>query len=65
MKRLVQIIGMLALVVGLTFSVPAQKDDQKRPPKEKPPVRDPGVKTPKENRPPKEPKKPGMESYMV
>ena len=50
----------------LAFSVPAQSDDQKRPPKY-PPVRDPKPKPPRDN-PPKgddKPKKPGMSFYLV
>lgn len=66
MKSLKQIIFMFALVIGLAFSVSAQNDDQKRPPKE-PPVRDPKPKPPREN-PPKgddKPKKPGMSLYLA
>lgn len=65
MKTLKKIIFVFAVVVGLTFSVSAQKGDQKggRPPKEKPPTVDPGNKNtpPPRGNPPKEkPGKPGM-----
>ena len=68
MKSLKEIIFVVTLFVGLTLSVSAQTDDQKRPPKEKPPVIDPKEKPPREN-PPKgnqrPPKKPGMSFYLV
>ena len=65
MKSLKHIICMFAMVVGAAFSVPAQSDDQKKPPKN-PPVVEPGKKPPRGN-PPKgddpkgddRPKKPG------
>lgn len=65
MKTLRQLLFIFAAVAGLTFGVSAQKHDQKKPPKDPPPVINPGQKPPKE-RPPKEtkPKKPGM-SYFV
>jgi hypothetical protein len=66
MKRFRQIIFTIAMVIGLAFSVSAQKDDKKnRPPKGDPPKVDPGQKPPRGN-PPKEdrPKKPGF-SYLV
>ena len=66
MKSLKQIIFMFLVVTSLGLSVPAQADDQKRPPK-KPPVRDPREKPPKDNPPPRgedKPKKPGA-SYFV
>jgi len=66
MKSLRQIIFMFVAVIGLGLSVPAQNDDQKRPPK-KPPVVDPGKKAPRDN-PPKgddKPRKPGMSFYLV
>ena len=68
MKNLKQIIIMFAMVMSLALSVPAQNDDQKRPPKV-PPVRDPAPKgTPPKNVPPRgddKPKKPGMSFYLV
>jgi hypothetical protein len=67
MKSLRQIIFTSAMVIGLAFSVSAQKDDQKRPPKPTPPVVDPKQKPPRGN-PPKgddKPKKPGMSFYLV
>ena len=54
---------MLLVVAGLAFSVHAQKNDPKKPPKN-PPTVDPGKKPP----PPKDdkkPKKPGMAYYLV
>ena len=62
MKSLKEIILMFAVVMSLGLSVPAQNDDQKRPPK-KPPVREPKEKPPKGNDRP--PKKPGMSNYLV
>jgi len=65
MKSLKHIIFTLAMVMGLAFSVSAQKDD--RPPKPKPPVVDPKPKPPRGN-PPKgddRPKKPGMSHYLI
>ena len=65
MKNLRQIIFTSAMVMGLAFSVSAQKDD--RPKKPKPPVVDPGPKPPRGN-PPKgddKPKKPGMSFFVV
>ena len=61
MKSLKKIILMFAVVMSLGLSVPAQNDDQKRPPK-KPPVREPKEKPPKGN---DRPKKPGMSFYAV
>ena len=62
MKRLKEIILMVAVVGSLALSIPAQNnDDQKRPPK-KPPVREPIQKPPKGN---DRPKKPGMSFYPV
>ena len=69
MKRVKETILMLLVVfsLGLSVTVSAQNeqnDDQKRPPKERPPVREP---KPKE-KPPKgqdRPKKPGMSYYLV
>lgn len=63
MKSLRNIIFTLAVVVGLAFSVSAQNDEQKKPPKQ-PPVVEPGKKPP---RPPKDdkPKKPGMSFFLV
>ena len=56
---------MFVAVIGLALSVPAQGDDQKKPPKN-PPVIKPGDKAPRDN-PPKgdKPKKPGMSFYLV
>ena len=53
------------MVIGLAFSVSAQKDDQKRPPKGDPPKVNPGEKPPRGNPPPKDPKKPGFATYLV
>lgn len=67
MKRVSQIIFTLAMVVGMAFSVSAQRDDKKPPKKPKPPVVDPKEKPPRGN-PPKgddRPKKPGMSFYLV
>lgn len=52
-------------VAGLTLAVSAQKNDQKKPPKDPPPVVNPGQKPPKD-RPPKEekPKKPNMSFFV-
>ena len=70
MKSLKQIIFMLTVVIGLGLNISAQvqADDQKRPPKEKPPVIDPKQKLPRENPPPKggdKPKKPGSAYNFV
>lgn len=68
MKSLRRIIFTLAMVIGLAFSVSAQKDDQKRPPKV-PPKIEPGPKErPPRGNPPKgddKPKKPGMSYFLV
>jgi hypothetical protein len=70
MKRFNQIIFTLAMVIGMTLSVSAQKDDQKRPPpKDNPPK----IDVPPKNRPPRgnppkgddKPKKPEMSFYLV
>ena len=67
MKNFKQIIFVFAMVIGLAFSVPAQSDDQKKPPTDPPKV-DPGKKPPRGN-PPKGddrgPKKPGMSFFLV
>ena len=66
MKSLRQIIFTVAMVIGLAFSVSAQKDEPKRPPKD-PKVIIPREKPPRDN-PPKgddKPKKPGMSFYLV
>ena len=65
MKTLRQTILAFAVTVGLAFSVVAQGDDQKKPPKN-PPVVDPGKKPPRGN-PPKgeKPGKPGSAYYLV
>ena len=65
MKTLKQLIFIFVAVAGLTLGVAAQKNDQKKPPKDPPPVINPGQKPPRE-RPPKEikPNKPGM-SYFI
>lgn len=68
MKRFRQIIFTLAMVVGMAFSVSAQKEDKKPPPKPKPPVVDPKDKPPPRDNRPKgqdKPKKPGMSFYLV
>ena len=60
MNVLKQIFLTCAIAIGMSVVVCAQKDDQKRPPKN-PPVVNPGQKPPK-NDPPKggdKPKKPG------
>jgi hypothetical protein len=58
MKKLIQIMVMVAMLVGMTFSVPAQKDDKNRPPK-KPPVVNPDTnKPPRGNPPPKDERPP-------
>jgi hypothetical protein len=62
MKSLKKIILMFAVVISVALSVSAQNDDQKRPPKPKPPVVDPKEKPPKGN---DRPKKPGMSFYAV
>jgi hypothetical protein len=61
MKSLKEIILMFAVVISVALSVPAQNDDQKRPPKQRPPVLDPKPKPPKGN---DRPKKPGMSYYL-
>ena len=61
MKKFRHIAFMFAVVLGLAFSVSAQKGGQ-RPPKDPPRV-DPGVKNqppPKGNPPKEKPGKPGM-----
>ena len=61
MKILKQILMMSLLVVGLSMTAMAQKnDDQNRPPKQDPPKINPGEKPPKPNPPKNEdrPKKP-------
>jgi hypothetical protein len=65
MRNLREIIFMFVMVVGLSLSVSAQKDDQKRPPKDPAPKVNPGEKPPRGNPPPKDPKKPGMEMYLA
>ncbi len=68
MKKFKKIIFVVAMVVGLTFSVSAQKDDQKRPPKGDPPKIEPRPKDrPPRGNPPKEdkPKKPERGFYLV
>jgi hypothetical protein len=67
MKNLKKIILMFAVVAGLALGISAQNDDQRRPPKQRPPVIDPKEKPPRE-KPPKgddRPKKPGMSFYMM
>jgi hypothetical protein len=63
MKTLKQLLFTLMAVVGISLSVSAQKDDQRRPPKGNPPVIRPGEKPPRDNPPPRDenkPKKPGF-----
>ncbi|HKP69511.1 MAG TPA: hypothetical protein VJV05_09520 [Pyrinomonadaceae bacterium] len=61
MKKFRHIAFMFALVLGLAFSVSAQKGPKgDRPPKERPPTVDPRVKGPKGNPPKEKPGKPGM-----
>lgn len=65
MRVVKQILFTLAMVVGLSLAVFAQKDDQKKPPpKDNPPVVNPGDKRPPRDNPPKndpnKPKKPGF-----
>jgi len=67
MKKFKEIIFIMTMVVGLSFSVSAQKDDPKRPPKN-PPVIEPRPKDrPPRGNPPKDdkPKKPGVSFYLV
>ena len=52
MKFLKQLIYSSMLIVGLSLTASAQKDDQKKPPKENPPVVTPKDK-PRDNRPPR------------
>jgi hypothetical protein len=62
MRIIKQIFLTFAITIGLSLAVCAQKDDQKRPPKN-PPVVNPGEKPPKGNPPKgedKKPKKPGF-----
>ena len=68
MKNFRQTLMAIAMVVGLAFSVSAQKDDQKRPPKnpDRPKI-EPKEKPPRGN-PPKgddRPKKPEMSFFLV
>jgi hypothetical protein len=59
MKFLRKILFALALTVGLTMAVSAQKKDDKKPPKPPPPVIKPG----EDKKPPKsddKPKRPSM-----
>jgi len=65
MKILKQTFLAIAMVIGITFAMSAQGDDQKKPPK-KPPVIEPGDKKPR-NPPPREtePKKPKPNSNEV
>jgi hypothetical protein len=68
MKTLRQILFTIVAVIGLSMAVSAQKDDQKRPPKEKPPVIKPEPKNPPRENPPKggdKPKKPGMSFFLA
>ena len=59
MKVLKQILICSAMVVGLSVTAIAQKDDKKRPPKGNPPVVTPQPKNPPSQRPDdKKPKKP-------
>ena len=56
------------MVLGMAFSVSAQKDDQKRPPKDPPKIYVPPKDRPPRGNPPKgddKPKKPGMSFYLV
>jgi len=65
MKTLRQLIFIFVAVAGLTLGAAAQENDQKKPPKDPPPVINPGDKKPKD-KPPKDtkPKKPGI-SYFI
>ena len=66
MKKLKYSLFTLAALTCFAFNAPAQKDDQKKPPKN-PPVIDPVKKPPREN-PPKGgngPKKPGMYAILL
>lgn len=69
MRRFSQIIFTLAMVVGMAFSVSAQKDDKKqRPPKDPPKIDVSPKNRPPRGNPPKgddKPKKPGMSFYLV
>ena len=67
MRKLRHIAFIFAVVLGLTFSVSAQKGPKGgRPPKENQPTIDPKTKPPRGN-PPKgeKPGKPGMAYYLV
>lgn len=69
MKTLKQILFIFVLAVGLSGSVSAQKDDQKRPPPKEPaPKVNPRDEKPPPKNTPREgskPKKPGMAYVMV
>ena len=69
MKKFRHIAFMFVVVLGLAFSVSAQKggDDRKggRPPKDPPPRVDPGVKPPKGNPPKEKPGRPGMAFVLL
>lgn len=63
MKTLQQILFAFVVVAGLSLAVSAQKDGQKKPPKEKPPVINPKEKPPPRETP--KPKKPGTSHFVV
>ena len=66
MKKLRHIAFIFAVVLGLTFSVSAQKgDDKKRPPKNPPPTVDPAPKPPRGNPPKEKPGRPGMAYFVI
>jgi len=61
MKVIQKILFTVAMVVGLSLSVSAQKGDEKKPPpKGTPPVVTPGPKNPPPKGNPDKPKKPGF-----
>jgi hypothetical protein len=65
MRSLKKIIFVFAMAICLALSVSAQTDDQKRPPKGDPPVRNPKPKPPRDPKGDDKPKKPGMSFYLV
>ena len=65
MKFLKETFLLVGLVVGLSLSAYAQRDDKKPPPKEKPPVVTPQPKNPPPKEDPKKPKKPAFASAGV
>ncbi len=66
MKNLKHILLAIALIVGMSISASAQKDEKKPPPKERPPVVPVEPKKPKEDKPKDNDKgkKPGIVFYL-